>query len=59
MYSWHKRMQKHIKLLTHDGQITGVSLVESFTFFFNNSRTVEKSLMFSLVTQYQEQKEES
>lgn len=35
-------MQKYEKLLTHDGQITGVSLVENFAFFFNNSREVEE-----------------
>lgn len=33
MYSCYKRMQKYEKLLTHDGQITGVSLVENFAFF--------------------------
>lgn len=36
-------MQKHQTLLIHDSQITGVSLMESFTFFLN-WREIEKKL---------------
>lgn len=35
-------MQKYQKLLTHDSQITGVSLMESFTLKKKTSREVEK-----------------
>lgn len=45
-------MQKHQKLLIHDSQITGVSLMESFIFFFNNSREVDKNLMISPAIQF-------
>lgn len=42
-------MQKHQTLLIHDSQITGVSLMESFTFFLN-SREVEKKASWLLLS---------